>query len=189
MSTASAVEWFVLYACSDTPGGNVVLYSCFGDLGTCPTTAVEALALVALDATLDPSTVAPGGAFTVNGTNCFDELAGALLLKDGSATGVGDTVTPNPDGTFSIPLVVPADATPGGDYSVRVDCGNEQVIADTITLPLQVAVPTTTTQAPAVAAEIDPRLHRLSHLLRSYLPPGSAPAGRAAARPGGRIDG
>ncbi len=141
---------------ADTAGANVVLYSCFGDLGTCPTTAVEALALIALDATLDPSTVAPGGTVTVNGTNCFDQLAGALLLKDGSATGVGDTVTPNPDGSFSIPLVVPADATPGGDYSVRVDCGNEQVIADTITLPLQVAVPTTTTEAPAVAAEVTP---------------------------------
>ena len=112
-----------------------------------PTTAVEALALIGLDATLTPSTVAPGGSFTVEGNNCFDELAGAPLLKDGSATGVGDTVTPNPDGTFSIPLVLPADATPGGDYSVRVDCGNEQVIAETITLPLQVVAPTTTTVA------------------------------------------
>lgn len=153
LSSANTAEWFVLYSCG-TEGDNVVLYSCFGDLGTCPTTAVEALALIALDATLDPSTVAPGGTVTVNGTNCFDTLAGALLLKNGSATGVGDTVTPNPDGTFSIPLVVPADATLGGDYSVRVDCGNEQVIADTITLPLQVAVPTTTTVA--VAAEVTP---------------------------------
>lgn len=148
--SSNTAEWFVLYACSDTEGANVVLYSCYGDLGTCPTTAVEALALLALDATLDPSSVAPGGTVTVNGTGCFDQLAGALLLKDGAATGVGDTVTPNEDGSFSIPLVVPADATVGGAYSVQVDCGNEQVIADTLVLPLQVVGPTTTTTAPAV---------------------------------------
>lgn len=152
-TSSNTAEWFVLYACSDTEGANVVLYSCYGDLGTCPTTAVEALALLVLDATLDPSTVAPGGTVTVNGTGCYDQLAGALLLKDGTATGVGDTVTPNPDGTFSIPLVVPADATVGGAYSVQVDCGNEQVIADTLTLPLTVALPATpTTTAPAAAA-------------------------------------
>jgi hypothetical protein len=149
-ASSNTAEWFVLYECSDSPGGNIVLYSCYGDLGTCPTTAVEALALLALDATLDPSSVVPGGTVTVNGTGCFDALAGALLLKDGSATGVGDTVAPNPDGTFSIPLVVPADATVGGAYSVQVDCGNEQVIADTVVLPLQVVAPTTTTTAPAV---------------------------------------
>ena len=102
------------------------------------------------------------------------------MLKDGSATGVGDTVTPNPDGTFSIPLVVPADATPGGDYSVQVDCGNEQVITETVTLPLQVAVPTTTT-GPAVRRECPPS--PAEPLFRSHPPPGSAPAGRAAARP------
>lgn len=157
MSTASAVEWFVLYACSDTPGGNVVLYSCFGDLGTCPTTAVEALALVALDASLTPSTVAPGGAFTVNGTNCFDQLAGARVFDGETALGVGDTVAPNPDGTFSIPLVVPDTVASGTTLTVEVDCGSEEGgIVDSLTLPLQVVAPTTTTTTVAVAAEVTP---------------------------------
>jgi hypothetical protein len=156
LTASSAAEWFVLYGCS-TSGDNVVLYSCYGDLGTCPTTAVEALALISLDASLTPSTVAPGGAFAVNGTNCRDELAGALLFDGETALGVGDTVAPNPDGSFSIPLVVPDSVASGTTLTVRVDCGSEEGgIVDSITLPLQVVVPTTTTEAPAVAAEVTP---------------------------------
>ena len=57
--------------------------------------------------------------------------------------------------------------------------GNEQVIADTIALPCRSRSrrPRPTRSPPRC-----PGLHRLSRLLRSYLPPGSAPAGRAVAR-------
>jgi hypothetical protein len=152
LSAATAAEWFVLYQCGS--GGNTVLLSCFGDLGACPGTAVEALALT-LEATLDPSTVSPGGSFTVNGTGCFDQLAGAVLFDGDTPLGVGDTVTPSGDGTFSIPLVVPANVAAGTTLTVQVDCGNEQVTVSSLDLPLQVvAEATTTTTAPA--AQVTP---------------------------------
>ena len=75
----SAVEWFVLYRCGT--GGNTVLLTCYGDLGTCPQTAVEALLRDPRRDPSSPSTVDPGGSFTVNGEGCFDELAGAVLHR------------------------------------------------------------------------------------------------------------
>ena len=58
LSSSSAVEWFVLYRCSNS-GENVVLQTCFGDLGTCPTTAEEGAA-AAFGATVSPTEVAAG---------------------------------------------------------------------------------------------------------------------------------
>jgi hypothetical protein len=144
LTASTAAEWFVLYQCGS--GGNTVLMSCFGDLGTCPGTAVEALGLT-LDATLTPSTVSPGGSFTVNGSGCFDQLAGAVILGQG----VGDVVTPAGDGTFSIPLTVPATVPPGTALTVQVDCGNEGATVSSFDLVLQVAAEATTTTTAAAA--------------------------------------
>ncbi len=40
---ATSAEWFVLYRCNDDAPGTGVLASCFGEIGTCPTTVQEAL--------------------------------------------------------------------------------------------------------------------------------------------------
>ena len=37
-SAGNTAEFFVAYLCSDTAGGNVVDYTCFGSYGTCPRT-------------------------------------------------------------------------------------------------------------------------------------------------------
>ena len=65
LSSSSAAEWFVLYRCSNV-GASVVLYSCFGDLGTCPTTAEEGAA-AAFGGTVSPTEVEPGGTLTRRG--------------------------------------------------------------------------------------------------------------------------
>ena len=78
LSSNCPVEWFVLYRCSNS-GANVVLLSCFGDLGTCPTTAEEGAA-AAFGATVFPTEVEPGGTLTVAGEGCVYPLAGAVLL-------------------------------------------------------------------------------------------------------------
>src|SRR4051794_15619594 len=156
LSAATAAEWFVLYRCG-TDGTNIVVSTCFGDLGSCPQTAAEALAN-AFGADLEPNVVDPGGAFTVAGVGCFDQLAGAVLFDGGTALGVGDTVGPTPDGSFSIPLVVPATVDPGTALTVQVDCGSEEGGVDfSVDLPLQVrAAATPTTVGPADPTEVAP---------------------------------
>ena len=165
LSAGTAAEWFVLYRCGS--GGNIVLQTCFGDLGTCPSTAAEAVA-GAFGAVLDPSAVVPGGTFDVDGEGCFDSLAGAVVLDGGTGIGVGDTVSPQPDGTFSISLTLPGDVTPGTTLTVQVDCGNEVVTVSSLDLPLEVlgdATPTsqdtsttssTTAPSAAAATEVAP---------------------------------
>ncbi len=44
-SAADTAEFFIAYNCSDTPGGNVVVFSCFGAYGSCPQTVNEYLSL------------------------------------------------------------------------------------------------------------------------------------------------
>ncbi len=144
LSSSSAVEWFVLYRCSNS-GENVVLQTCFGDLGTCPTTAEEGAA-AAFGATVSPTEVQPGGTLTVEGEGCVYPLAGAVLLRDGTGIGVGDVVEPNADGSFEIELVVPADLS-AGPLTVQVDCGfdGQTVLSDTVEVEVLGAV------APVVA--------------------------------------
>ncbi len=151
LSAATAAEWFVLYRCG-TGGTSTTLYSCFGDLGTCPSTAPEALDLL-FGASLDPSTAVPGATVTVAGEGCFFPLAGARIFDGGSATGVGDVVVPAADGTFSIPLVVPASAPPDSMLTVQVDCGNEdQSPAQSVVLDLAVGQVAPTTVVPTTVA-------------------------------------
>jgi hypothetical protein len=56
-------EFFLLYRCdsqrNDRGGANVVLETCFGDLGTCPKTAAEALAPETTTTTAPSSPTAP----------------------------------------------------------------------------------------------------------------------------------
>jgi len=142
-SSDSAAEWFVLYRCSDAPGGSEVLFTCYGDYGTCPQTAAEAMD--GFTGSLSATSVAPGATVTVSGSGCYDQLVGALLLKDGEATGVGDVVAPGFGGSYSVDLTVPANATPGA-YEVLVECGSEEGgVEDWLTLPLQVVASPTTT--------------------------------------------
>ncbi len=71
---------------------------------------------------LTPTVVDPGGVFTVDGVGCFDQLAGALLFDGATPLGVGATVEPDADGSFTIPLAVPATVRPrhGADRAGRL---------------------------------------------------------------------
>ena len=142
LTSSSAVEWFVLYRCSNG-GENVVIFSCFGDLGTCPTTAEEGAA-AAFGATVSPTEVAPGGTLTVAGEGCVYPLAGAVLLRDGTGIGVGDVVEPNADGTFQIDLVVPAGLA-AGPLTVQIDCGfdGQTVLSETVEVEVLGTAPPT----------------------------------------------
>jgi hypothetical protein len=62
----------------------------------------------------------------VNDRETANLLAGAVLFDGETPLGVGDTVAPNPDGSFSIPLVVPVSVVPGTTLTVQVDCGSEE---------------------------------------------------------------
>jgi hypothetical protein len=159
MATSRDARSRLLYRCS-TDGNNVVLYECFGDLGTCPTTAVEAAELL-FDATVSPTEVEPGGTLTVTATDCLYPLGGAVLLRDGVGLGVGDSTPVDPDGSFTIDLVVPAATTPG-PLTVQVDCGFDGQTVLSIDLDAMVPgeTPPTTepgpTPAPAAAPAAAP---------------------------------
>jgi hypothetical protein len=146
LTAASAAEWFVLYQCGPV-GTNVVLYSCFGDLGTCPTTAIEG-AEAMFAPSVDDTTPDPGQTITVS-ADCAYPLGGALLL-DGD-TSLGGDSTETVDGAFSIELTVPSTVAPGTELTVQVDCGVEGQAILTADLPIAVAgeVETTTSSTEA----------------------------------------
>ena len=110
-TSANTAEWFLLYRCGATTAQSVVLSSCFGDYGTCPKTAAEGVAQL-FDGPLSTTTPAPGEVVTATGTGCFYPLGGAVLL-DGTTGLGGDSTAPAPDGSFAIPLTVPAATAPG----------------------------------------------------------------------------
>jgi hypothetical protein len=145
-TAADTAEWFVLYRCSDS-GANEVLDTCFGDYGTCPQTAAEA-AEALFAATVDDTTPEPGQTITVTAESCFYPLGGALLL-DGATSLGGDTTPTAADGTFQIPLTVPADIARGTALTVRVDCGFDGETVLTVTVPVTVASLATTTVPPS----------------------------------------
>jgi hypothetical protein len=160
-TSADTAEWFILYRCNDADGASEVLYSCFGDFGTCPQTAASAVALL-FNGTVDDTTPDPGQTITVSAEGCFYPLGGAVLLRDGTGLG-GDSVEPDPDGTFSIELTVPADVPPGTPLVAQIDCGNDGATVLSVDVDLTVAddaSTTTTTAAPATttpAAQATPR--------------------------------
>ncbi len=67
ISETSAAEFFVLYRCdgnsNEYGGANEQLYTCYGDYGSCPATAVEAIAMMQSTTT----TAAPASTSTTTG--------------------------------------------------------------------------------------------------------------------------
>jgi hypothetical protein len=163
LSTTTA-EWFVLYRCG-ADGDNQVLYSCFGDYGTCPRTATQGLTAL-LGVTVSTVAPAPGETVVVTATGCTSDIgsvAAVSLLRDGSlVTGVFP-ITPNPDGSFQVPVTVPADLAPDTALVVRTVCGDGDVVvasADiglTVTVVEPVSEPTEPTTEPEPAASTSPR--------------------------------
>jgi hypothetical protein len=160
-TAANTAEWFILYRCGATTADSVVLSSCFGDYGTCPQTAAEAVSRLFAGSVDDPAPT-PGQVVTATGTGCFYPLGGALLL-DGS-TGLGGASTaPNPDGSYTIPLTVPSDVAPGTPLTVRFDCGTDgqTILSTTVDLTVAAPAPATTTtvaaSAPSAPVAAQPR--------------------------------
>ncbi len=87
---ATTAEWFVLYRCG-FGGENQVMFTCFGDYGTCPRTATQGLTAL-LGVTVSTATPAPGETVVVTATGCTLDLgsvAAVSLLRDGTLlTGV-----------------------------------------------------------------------------------------------------
>ena len=145
LTAATAAEWFVLYQCSEA-GENLVLYSCFGDLGDCPATADVAEPLVLAPA-VDDDAPDPGQTITAT-ADCPYSLGGALLF-DGDTSLGGDSAEVV-DGSFTVELTVPADIAPGTELTVRFDCGEDLNTILSASLPVTVAG---ATAAPAPAPE------------------------------------
>ena len=142
-TASDTAEWFLLYQCGDTTADSVVLFSCFGDYGTCPKTATEGVATL-FHGAVDDTTPDPGQTITATGSGCFYPLGGALLMNGSTSLG-GDSIATNPDGTYSISLTVPPGTAPGTALTVHFDCGNDgqSILSDTV--DLTVAAPATTT--------------------------------------------
>lgn len=157
LSPDTAAEWFVLYQCGAV-GENTVLYTCYGDLGTCPTTAAEGAA-AALDVRVDDPTPDPGQTITVT-ADCAYPLGGALL-RDGDSVLDGDSADVV-DGSFSIELTVPETVTPGTELTIQVDCGLDGSTILTTDVPIVVAgqvtgsTTTSTTEPVATPAPVQP---------------------------------
>jgi hypothetical protein len=155
-TTATNAEWFVLYRCG-LHGDNQVLYSCFGDYGTCPRTAPQGLAAL-LGVTVSTTTPAPGETVVVTATGCTPDIgsvAAVSLLRDGRlVTGVSP-ITPNLDGGFQVPVSIPADVPADGALVVRTVCGDGDVVVATADIELTVTVvePVSEPAEPATATD------------------------------------
>jgi hypothetical protein len=137
---ATTAEWFVLYEC-DTDGANTVLYTCFGDYGTCPQTAAQA-ADALLSVSVSTTTPAPGEAITVNATGCLPEInlvAAVSLLRESNLIASVFPITPGADGTFSVSVTVPADVPAGTALVLRTVCGDGDVVFASEDIALTVA--------------------------------------------------
>jgi hypothetical protein len=119
--TETTAEWFVLYVC-DARGANEVLHTCYGDYGTCPTSADQVLA-----AAVSTTTPMPGEMLTVAVAGCFvpaARTASVSLLRDGSLLGSTPPITPNTDGTLTANLAVPVNISPSTRLELSVVCGH-----------------------------------------------------------------
>jgi hypothetical protein len=154
-SGADTAEWFVLYVSGPT-GTNNVIDTCYGDYGTCPQTAPEALQQL-MTVGVDDDTPAPGQTITVDVSACMFPVGTARLLQ-GDTVLDSDTVTDSVSNAvqarnFQFQLTVPTDVTPGTTLSVALDCGYEGEPVVSTTLGVQVTggstTTTTTTSTPA----------------------------------------
>jgi hypothetical protein len=137
--TATTAEWFVLYRCG-FGGDNQVMLTCFGNYGTCPRTAAQGLTAL-LGVTVSTATPAPGETVVVTATGCTLDLgsvAAVSLLRDGTlVTGVSP-ITPNPDGSFQVPVTVPEDVPADTALVVRTVCGDGDVVVASADIALTV---------------------------------------------------
>ena len=153
---ATTAEWFVLYRCG-FGGENQVMFTCFGDYGTCPRTATQGLTAL-LGVTVSTATPAPGETVVVTATGCTLDLgsvAAVSLLRDGTLlTGVFP-ITPNPDGSFQVPITVPDDVPPATPLVVRTACGDGDVVVASSDIGLTVTVvePSSEPTEPITATE------------------------------------
>jgi hypothetical protein len=160
-SASDTAEWFVLYRCHTT-GAQEVLSTCFGDYGTCPQTAPEAIE-AGLISSVVPTTPVAGGSFQVNGTcpgTAVTVNLGHGLASGGTVVQTSGELTPLADSTFSASFtLLPALTNP---FDVQVVCqvpggGNVSTVQSVALTPASTttAAPTTTTvptTAPAAQA-------------------------------------
>jgi hypothetical protein len=135
----TTAEWFVLYRCGNE-GDNQVLFSCFGDYGTCPRTAPQALDQMLR---LTPSTVtpAPGAVVAAIGSGCppvVGRVAAVSLLRDGALLTSDYPITPADDGTFDATVTVPADLADGAALVLRAVCGDGDLVVSSTEVALTV---------------------------------------------------
>lgn len=144
-SSATTAEWFVLYKCG-ADGTNQVLSTCFGDYGTCPRTAPEALNAM-LRLTTSTTTPAPGKTVTAAGSGCpaaVGTVAAVSLVRAGTLVAIQYPITPADDGTFDATLTVPADIPAGTPLVLRAVCGDGDIAMSSV----DVALTVTPTEAP-----------------------------------------
>ncbi len=138
---ATTAEWFVLYRCG-TDGDNQVLDTCFGDYGTCPRTAAQGLAAL-FQVTVSTTAPAPGQTVIVTASGCTPDvgrLAAVTLLRDNNLIASVLPFAPNADGSFEVPIVVPADVPAGTALVLRAVCGDGDVAVASADVALTVTV-------------------------------------------------
>ena len=154
-SAADTAEWFVLYRCHTT-GAQEVLSTCFGDYGTCPQNAVDAIRK-GLIASVVPTTPTAGGPFQVTGTcpgTTVTVNLGQGLDSGGTVVQTSNALTPLADSTFSASFTLSTALT--SPFDVQVVCnvpggGNITLVQSVTLTPASTTVPPTT--APTTTAK------------------------------------
>lgn len=138
-TAGSTAEWFVLYRCAGE-GSNQVLSTCFGDYGSCPRTARQALDEL-LRLTPSTTTPAPGTVLTATGSGCapvVGRVAAVSLLRDSVLLTFDSPITPADDGTFDAAVTVPADVPASTALVLRAVCGDGDVVVSSTDVALTV---------------------------------------------------
>ena len=153
-SSADTAEWFVLYRCHTT-GAQEVLSTCFGDYGTCPQNAVDAIR-TGLIASLVPTTPTAGGPFQVTGTCpgvAVTVNLGQGLDSGGTLVQTSNQLAPLADSTFSASFTLSPGLT--NPFDVQVVCnvpgGGNITLVRSVTL-----APASTTAAPTTVPATAP---------------------------------
>ena len=96
-------------------------------------------------------------------TPAIGRLAAVTLLRDGNLIAQVFPITPNPDGSFEVPITVPADVPAGTALVLRTVCGDGDVavasadIALTVTVVEPAPEPTESPTSAAPEASTSPR--------------------------------
>ena len=172
-SATDTAEWFVLYRCH-TSGTQDVLSTCFGDYGTCPQTAADAIDQ-SLITSLTPTSPSPGGPFDVRGTcpgSAVTVNIGHDLASGGTVVATQGPLTPAGDGSFDASFTLPTTLTSPVDVQVLCTIpGQDNPLSQVQSVTLTPASTTTTTAASTApldhrggrqARHRDARLHGLT---------------------------